>query len=348
MKISKTPSSRINEVDFDNIPFGRVYSDHMYRCDYRDGKWQEGHIQPFGDIKLSPGNAALHYGQSVFEGMKAYRMVNGKVGIFRPLMNFHRINRSAERMCIPQLTEAHFTEALYSLLDLDQAWVPEAAGTSLYIRPFIFATDEYIGIRPSDNYSFMIFTCPVGKYYSNPVKVQIETKYSRAVEGGTGYAKAAGNYGGSLFPAKIAQEKGINQLIWTDAKTHSYVEESGTMNVAFLIGDTLITPSVGDTILSGITRDSVLRIAKDMGMKVEERKVSVQEVVEAAASGILTEAFGMGTAATLAPIQSITHEENEYTLSDVKSWKYAPALLDRLDGIKYGKYEDPYGWMHIL
>ena len=348
MKITKTTSTKINQVDFNNIAFGKVYSDHMYRSDYMGETWKEGHIMPFAGITLSPGNAALHYGQSVFEGMKAYRMKDGKVGIFRPLKNFQRLNRSAERMCIPQITESHFTEALYSLIDLDSAWVPEAPGTSLYIRPFIFATDEYIGIRPSDNYAFMIFTCPVGKYYSNPVKVQIETRYSRAVEGGTGYAKAAGNYGGSLYPAKLAQAKGIHQLIWTDARTHSYIEESGTMNVAFLIGDTLLTPPVGDTILSGITRDSVLTLARDMGMHVEERRVSVEEVIEAAANGQLKEAFGMGTAATIAPVQSITFEEIEYTLPDVNNWKQAPGLLDRLDGIKYGKYEDPYGWMHKL
>jgi branched-chain amino acid aminotransferase len=280
--------------------------------------------------------------------MKAYKMKNGEVGIFRPMMNFKRINRSAERMCIPQLTEAQFTEALYALVELDRAWVPDAMGTSLYIRPFIFATDEYIGIRPSDHYSFMIFTCPVGKYYSNPVRVQIETRYSRAVEGGTGYAKAAGNYGGSLYPAKLAQAKGIHQLIWTDAKTHSYIEESGTMNVAFVLGDTLLTPPLGDTILSGITRDSVLTLARDMGIKVEERRIRVEEVIEAASGGQLTEAFGMGTAATIAPIQSITFEDKEFTLPDPQNWKHAPALLDRLDGIKYGKYDDSHGWMHIL
>jgi branched-chain amino acid aminotransferase len=348
ISITKTQASTIDQVDFENIVFGKVYADHMYRSDFKEGSYSSGRITPFEPIRVSPGNATLHYGQSVFEGMKAYRMQDGKIGIFRPDQNFKRINRSAERMCIPQLTEEHFMRALTTLIDLDRDWVPSAPGTSLYVRPFIFATDEYIGIRPSSNYSFMIFTCPVGKYYSEPVKVQIETKFSRAVEGGTGYAKAAGNYGGSLYPAKLAQEKGINQLVWTDAKTHSYIEESGTMNVAFIINDTLITPPAGDTILRGITRDSVLTLAKDMGIKVEERRVSVAEIVEAAKANQIQEAFGMGTAATIAPIKSITHEDVAYTLSEVKGWKHAPALLDRLDGIKYGKYEDPYGWMYKI
>jgi branched-chain amino acid aminotransferase len=348
IEIEKIAKSGINEVDFSNIPFGRVYSDHMFFCDFKEEQWQTPKIIPYQRIQISPGNATLHYGQSVFEGMKAYRLKNGKVGIFRPDQNFKRLNRSAERMCIPTVSEELFMSGLTTLLELDKHWVPNHPNTSLYIRPFIFATDEYIGIRPSSNYKFMIFTCPVGNYYSAPVKVQIETKFSRAAEGGTGYAKAAGNYGGALYPAKLAQEKGINQLIWTDAKTHEYVEESGTMNVGFIINDILVTPPAGDTILRGITRDSVLTLARDMGMKVEERKVAVKEVIEAAKSGELQEAFGMGTAATIAPIAMIRHNDKDYHLSDNTTWEYAPKLLKTLNDIKHGVIEDKFGWVHIL
>lgn len=346
--IRKVDKSRISEVDFDNIPFGKVYSDHMFVADFKDGKWQNLRIEPYKPLSLSPASSVIHYGQSIFEGLKAYKDKDGNPVIFRPDKNIERMNISAERMCIPHIPEEMFMEAMQQLLELDQDWIPNRKGTALYIRPVAFATDDYIGIRPSSNYKFMIFTCPVGSYYAEPVKVKIEKKYTRSAAGGTGYAKAAGNYAGSLYPAKLAQEKGYHQLVWTDHKEHAYIEESGTMNIMFVIGDKLITPATGDTILKGITRDSVLTLARDWGMNVEERKVSVAEVVEALENGTLKEAFGVGTAATIAHIALIGHEEKDYTLPPVEEREFSNKVLDTLDKIKSGEEADKYGWLFRL
>ena len=258
------------------------------------------------------------------------------------------MNVSADRMCMPYLPEDVFMEGLRSLLKLDRDWIPSSEGSSLYIRPFMFSADEYIGIRPSQDFTFMIINSPVGPYYSTPVKVKIETHFTRAVEGGTGFAKAGGNYGGSLYPAKLAQEKGYHQLIWTDGKEHKYVEESGTMNVMFVFDNTLVTPSLGDSILRGITRDSVLALAKHWGVKVEERRVSVAEVVDGLKSGRLTEAFGAGTAATIAHIELIGYEEKNYYLPPVEKRKFSNRVLQELDGIKRGLIEDSFGWMEVF
>ena len=346
--IRRTANSRIKEVDFANIPFGKVYADHMFVADYKDGQWTNLRIQPYEHLRLSPANSALHYGQSVFEGMKAYKNEEGEVLIFRPEANFERLNKSAERMCIPTLPEDVFMGGLIELLKLDKDWVPSNPNTALYIRPFIFATDEYIGIRASDTYKFIIFTCPVGSYYSEPVRVKIETKYSRAVEGGTGAAKAAGNYAASLFPARKAQQAGYHQLVWTDARSHQFIEESGTMNVMFLIGDTLITSPTSDTILSGITRNSVLTLAREWGYKVEERKVSIKEVLEAIENGSLKEAFGTGTAATIAHIALIGHEDKNYELPPIEGRDLSNRVLKTLDAIKTGRVEDKWNWVYKL
>lgn len=348
IEINKTAKSRIKEIDFTNIPFGKVYSDHMFVADYEGGKWGNFKIRPYEALRLSPANATLHYGQSVFEGMKANKNEAGEVLIFRPEANFRRLNKSAERMCIPQISEEMFMTGLTELLKLDKDWVPNLPNTSLYIRPFIFAADDYIGIRPSDTYKFMIFTCPVGSYYSEPVKVKIEMNYSRAASGGTGAAKAAGNYAGSLYPAMQAHKLGYHQLIWTDALTHQYIEESGTMNVMFLIGDTLLTSPAGDTILAGITRDSVLTLARDWGYKVEERKVSVKEVVEAIENGELKEAFGTGTAATIAHIATIGYEGKDYNLPAVEGREFSNRVFKALDELKTGVTEDKWNWVYKL
>jgi branched-chain amino acid aminotransferase len=344
--IEQVEKSRINQVDFDNIPFGRVFSDHMYVANYKNGEWGEARIVPYQPMQLSPANSAIHYGQSIFEGMKAYRNDKGEILIFRPLDNFRRLNKSAERMCMAQLPEEAFMNGLSELLRLDQDWVPSKPNTALYIRPFMFAMDDYIGIRASDTYQFMIFTCPVGSYYNEPVKVKIETHYSRAVQGGTGAAKAAGNYAASLFPARQAQQQGYHQLVWTDAKTHQYIEESGTMNVMFVIDDTLITTPTSDTILAGITRDSVLTLARDWGIKVEERRISVKEVEEAIQQGRLQEAFGTGTAATIANIAKIGIGEKQYTLPEVNSNNFSKKVFKALDDIKTGRLEDKWGWIY--
>lgn len=348
IQVTKQEPSRLSEVDFKNIPFGKIYSDHMFMADYKNGEWTDLKIVPYSNLSLSPGNSTLHYGQSVFEGLKAYKNADGETLIFRPLDNFRRLNISADRMCIPAIPEEIFMSGLVQLLKLDKDWISGLPGTSLYIRPFIFATDEYIGIRPSDNYKFIIFTCPVGAYYSEPVRVKIETKFSRACEGGTGYAKTSGNYAAALYPARTAQKQGYHQLIWTDAHSHDYIEESGTMNVMFLINDTLITPPAGSSILNGITRDSVLKLAKSWGYKVEERKVSVKEIIEGIKNGSLKEAFGTGTAATIAHIAEIGHGDDNYVLPEVKDRKLSPRLMTELDLIKTGVAEDKFGWNYKL
>ncbi len=348
ISVKKVEKSKISAVDFNNIPFGRIYSDHMFIADYKDGEWTDLRIEPYENLSLAPASSVIHYGQSIFEGLKAYKTKAGQTAIFRPDANAARLNKSAERMCIPQVPEELFMQALRELLKIDSAWIPDKAGNSLYIRPFVFAMDDYIGIKPSDSYRFMIITCPVSSYYTEPVKVKIETKYTRAAAGGTGFAKAAGNYAGALYPAKLAQQQGYHQLIWTDGKDHEFIEESGTMNIMFVINDTLITPEAGSTILKGITRDSVLTMARDWGMKVEERKVSVTEVIDAAKNGTLQEAFGAGTAATIAHIKLIGHEGTDYTLPTIEERKFSNKVLKAMDSIKSGESEDKFGWLTIL
>ena len=345
ISIQKVKQSRLPEVDFSNIPFGKIYTDHMFMADFRDGDWSNLRIVPYGYMPISPATPALHYGQSIFEGMKALKSSSGESLVFRPLDNWNRMNISAERMCMPYVPEELFMDSLSALIDLDRNWIPTAEGSSLYIRPFMFSADEYIGIKASENFTFMIILCPVGAYYSTPVKVRIETHYTRAVEGGTGYAKAGGNYGGAIYPAKLAQDKGYHQLIWTDGKNHEYIEESGTMNVMFVIEDTLVTAPLSDSILAGITRDSVLKLARHWGMKVEERKISVRELVDGLQNGKVKEAFGAGTAATIAHIELIGYEDKDYYLPPIADRKFSNRVLEELDGIKRGTKPDPFGWI---
>ncbi len=337
--------SKLSQVDFSNMEFGKVYSDHMFVADYRDGEWEDFRIEPYDLLSFTPGSAILHYGQSVFEGLKAYKGQKGDILVFRPERNARRLNKSAERLCIPPISEEIFMQGLVELLKVDKDWVPDLANTSLYIRPYIFALDEYIGIRPSDTYKFIIFTCPVGAYYSKPLKVKIETKYSRSVHGGTGYAKAAGNYAGSLYPAMLAQKDGYDQLIWTDGASHKYIEEAGTMNVMFKMDNKLITASTNDTVLSGITRDSVLTIARDWGIEVEERALSVEELVSDLKSGKVEEAFGTGTAATITTIETIGHNGNNYHLPPTDDQSFSTKVLKELNDIRTGKKEDKRGWV---
>jgi branched-chain amino acid aminotransferase len=348
ISIRKVQNSRINEVDFNNIPFGRVYSDHMFIADYEDGQWSDLRIVPYENLSMAPASSVIHYGQSVFEGLKAYKNNKGEAVVFRPEANAKRLNKSAERMCIPEVPEELFLQAMTELLKLDNAWIPNKENTALYIRPFVFAMDDYIGIKPSEKYRFMIITCPVGAYYSEPVRVKIETEFTRAAKGGTGYAKAAGNYAGSLYPAKLAQKQGYHQLVWTDAIEHKYIEESGTMNIMFVINDTLITPEASSTILRGITRDSVLTLARDWGMKVEERRVSINEVIEAAKNGTLKEAFGAGTAATIAHIALIGYDGVDYKLPAIEEREFSNKVLKAMDAIKLGEAEDKFDWIFKL
>ena len=348
IKISKVSKSRLPQLDFHDIPFGKVYADHMFMADYRQGDWSNFRVVPYGHMLVSPATPAIHYGQSIFEGLKAYKNDKGDALVFRPLDNWKRMNISADRMCMPYLPEDIFMEGIETLIRLDRDWIPTAPGSSLYIRPFMFSAEEYIGIRPSLDFTFMIINSPVGPYYATPVKVKIETHYSRAVEGGTGFAKAGGNYGGSLYPAKLAQEQGYHQLIWTDGREHKYIEESGTMNVMFVFDDALVTPALGDSILRGITRDSVLTLARQWGMKVEERKISVEELVSGLKSGRVKEAFGAGTAATIAHIELIGFEGHNYYLPPVETRTFSNKVLNELDVIKRGKKPDTLGWIHTI
>jgi branched-chain amino acid aminotransferase len=345
IEIQRVAHSRLPQVDLKNLPFGMVYTDHMYMVDFRDGEWTNPRILPYGHIPMSPATPAIHYGQAIFEGMKAYAGPNGETMIFRALDNWKRLNISASRMCMPEVPEELFMDGLTSLLEIDKNWIPTAQGSSLYVRPFLFSADEYIGIRPSQNFTFMIIMSPVGAYYANPVKVKVETHYTRAISGGTGYAKAGGNYGGAIYPTKLAQEQGYDQLIWTDGKEHKYIEESGTMNVMFVINDVVLTPALSDSILAGITRDSVLQLARHWGMKVEERKISVSELVDALQNNKLSEAFGVGTAATIAQIETIGHAGKNYTLPPVLNRKFSNRVYQELEQIKRGIAPDPFGWM---
>ena len=337
-------TSAIDRVDFENIAFGNVFSDHVFIMDYENGEWKKGVIQPFGPIKMSPASMVLHYGQAIFEGMKAYRQQDGSVSLFRPTDNIKRFNLSAKRMCMPEVPRDIFMQALVKLVGLDNDWVPSSDDASLYIRPFMFATDSHVGVRASNSYRFMIFTCPVGAYYSKPVCVKVETEYTRAAMGGTGAAKAAGNYAGSLYPTKKAGEKGYDQLLWTDASTHSFIEECGTMNVAFVVEGKLLVPATSDTILDGVTRKSAIQIAKDLGIEVEERIISVEELENAAKEGTLQEAFGLGTAATVSLMCTIGFEGWDFDLPSVDSWSVAPQLRKTLENLRRGVSEDPYGW----
>lgn len=345
IEVERIGRSRLPEIDFNDLPFGKVYTDHMFKADFAGGEWQDFRIVPFGKIAVSPATPAIHYGQSIFEGLKAYRGPSGETLVFRPLDNLRRMNVSAQRMCMPALPEELFMESLGELLSLDREWIPSAPGASLYIRPFMFSADEYIGIRPSLSFTYMVILSPVGFYYSSPVRVKIETHFTRAAQGGTGYAKAGGNYGGSIYPAKIAQEQGYHQLLWTDAREHQYIEESGTMNVMFVIDNMLVTPALSDSILAGITRDSVLQLARSWNMPVEERKVSVREIVGAMEAGRMQEAFGVGTAATIAHIELIGYGGKDYQLPPVGERLFARRIQDELDGIKHGTKPDPFGWI---
>ncbi|MBX2843968.1 MAG: branched-chain amino acid aminotransferase [Flammeovirgaceae bacterium] len=349
IKIQKTNQSRLPEIDFNNIPFGKIYADHMFLAEYQNGQWSDLRIEPFNNLNLSPAISVLHYGQSVFEGLKGFRSPDGKeVLVFRPEENAKRLKDSAKRLCMPEVPEEIFMTGLHKLLDLDRGWVPNVKDSALYIRPFQFAADEYIGLKPSESFKFIIFASPVGAYYSEPVKVKVETEYTRAAQGGTGFAKAAGNYAASMYPAKLAAEQGYHQLLWTDGKEHKFIEESGTMNVLFVINDTLVSIPSSDTILPGITRRSVVQIAKDWGMKVEERPVEVAEIISAIKDGSLKEMFGAGTAATITQIALMAYDGIDYELPAVETREFSNKLHAELTGIQRGLVEDTRGWVYKI
>jgi branched-chain amino acid aminotransferase len=348
ISITKVAKSRLAEIDFNNLPFGKTFSDHMFIADYSDGKWRDFKIVPFGEIGISPAMSSLHYGQAFFEGIKAYKHANGNVSIFRPDKNAERFNLSAQRLCMPELPVDIFLQSIEALVDLDRDWVPSKANHSLYIRPFMFATDPFLGVTPSSTYKYIVLTGPVGPYFSKNLKVKVETFYSRASEGGFGFAKAAGNYGGSMLPGMKATQEGFDQLIWTDSKEHAYIEELGAANIMFMMDGKLITPSTRDTILKGVTRDTVLTLAKSWKIEIEERRISVEEIITGIKEGRITDAFGVGTAATIAHIAEIGYEGELYTLPDPEKRVFSNKVLDVLNELRYGRSVDEQGWNFMV
>ena len=344
-KITKIENSKLSSLNMDHLPFGKYFTDHMLEVDYENGAWGEVTIKPYQPISFDPSLAALHYGQAIFEGVKAYKNKAGEAFIFRPEDNFIRFNISAERMVMPTVPEEIFIEGMKQLVRLDAAWIPDRHDYSLYIRPFMFSTDEAIGVRPGHSYKFMIILSPSGPYYSEPMRIYAEEKYVRAVPGGVGFVKTAGNYGSSLFATAEAKRKGYDQVLWMDAFEHKYVQECGTMNVFFIIGDKAITPSLAEgTILAGVTRDSVMELLNEMGLEVEERRLSIDEIMEAYKKGILREVFGTGTAATISPIKELAYKDFVMKF-DVDSWEIVPKIKSSMSDIKEGNVADRFGWM---
>ena len=343
MKIVKTKNSRLSLIDFTNLHFGKVFSDHMLSCHYKNGAWQTPEILPYGPIPMNPASQVLHYGQSVFEGMKAFKNSNNEVLLFRKEDNFKRLNRSAIRMSIPEIPKNIFINGLDALLSLDSDWCRHEEGYSLYIRPFIFASSECIKASSSKEFTFIIITSPTTTYYPGEVNLVIEQNFTRASKGGVGFAKAAGNYAATFYPTMQANAKGFEQVIWTDSNEHIYIEECGTMNIWFRIGNKLITPELSDTILNGITRNSIITLANDAGIEVEERRILVSDIVEAYNSGELKEVFGSGTAVAVSTITSITFNGNKMTFPVIEN-SFALKLKKEMQAIQKGEAKDLYGW----
>ena len=343
MKVTKTHKSRLKTTDFSNLPFGTVFSDHMLVCNYKSGAWGTPKILPYGPLSMNPGVQVLHYGQSIFEGMKAFKNSNNEILLFRKEANFNRLNKSAVRMSIPPLPKDIFLNGLDKLLALDSEWCKVEEGYSLYIRPFIFASAECVKASSSEEFTFIIITSPTTTYYPGEVNLVIEEHYTRASQGGVGFVKAAGNYAASFYPTKLANAKGFQQVIWLDAKEHKYIEECGTMNIWFRIGDKLITPKLTDSILAGITRDSIMTIAKDFGIDIEEKRVLVSDIIDAYNIGELKEVFGTGTAVAVSLITSITYSKKNMVLPIVED-SFALKLKKKMQAIQKGEVFDEYGW----
>ncbi len=343
--VTKAERSKLNTMSLEDIPFGKYFTDHMLEVDYENGEWKTVEIKPYQPLLLSPSLAALHYGQAIFEGVKAYKNPEGEARIFRPFENFKRFNLSAERMEMPKVPEEIFIEGMKQIVSLDSNWIPGKANHSLYIRPVMFASDEMIGVRPSSNYKFMIILSPTGPYYNKPMRIYVEEKYVRAVEGGVGFAKNAGNYGAAMYPSAEAKRKGYDQVLWTDAIEHKYVQECGTMNVFFIIGNKAITPDLNSgTILSGVTRESVIQLLQDQGITIEERKLSIDEIVKVYKSGELTEVFGTGTAATISMIKELKYKDFVMMFDEAK-WKVGPEIKETMSAIKEGRIDDKHNWL---
>lgn len=343
--INKVDQSKLKEINLENIPFGKYFSDHMLEADYDNGEWKNIEIKPYQPLLLSPSLAALHYGQAIFEGIKAYKDAYGNAFIFRPHDNFLRFNISADRMAMPAVPEDLFMEGMKQLVALDRNWIPNKEDHSLYIRPFMFSSDEMIGVRPSESYKFLIILSPTGPYYNAPMRIYVEEQYVRAVPGGVGYAKAAGNYGAAMYATALAKKRGYDQVLWTDAFEHKYVQEIGTMNVIFIIGDKAITPTLDQgTILAGVTRNSAMKLLEEAGFTMEERLLSIDELIDAYKAGELKEVFGTGTAATITLIRELRYKDFVMNF-DTDKWTTAPTIKKWLTDIREGRREDKYGWM---
>ncbi|WP_124980562.1 branched-chain amino acid aminotransferase [Nonlabens xiamenensis] len=341
--IEKVKTSKINSINFDQLTFGKTFTDHMLECTWRDGGWQEVQIKPYGPIQVEPSCKVFHYGQAIFEGMKAFKDASGDVFLFRPEDNWLRFNASAKRLAMPEVPEEVFMDGLKKLIQLDEQWVRYGEGLSLYLRPFMIASENGVAAAPATEYKFMIVMSPAFAYYTGDVRVVIASQFSRAADGGVGYAKAAGNYAASFYPNNLALEEGYQQIIWTDAASHQYLEEAGTMNIFVRFGDTLVTAPHNDRILNGVTRRSIIQLAKDHGIKMEERRISVSELVEGAKDGSLKEIFGTGTAAVIVPIKGFKSEEFTCELP-VLDQPYAKTLKEALKDIQYNRADDPHGW----
>jgi branched-chain amino acid aminotransferase len=345
IQITKIKHSKIHATDFNDLPFGKYFSDHMLEANYVDGNWESVSIKPYQPLIIEPSLVALHYGQAIFEGIKAYKNKNGDAFIFRPYDNFKRFNLSAERMQMPIVPEEIFIEGMRMLIEIDKNWIPAKEDYSLYIRPLMIATDTSIGVHASDTYKFLILLSPTGPYYANPMKIYVEEKYSRAAPGGVGFAKNAGNYGGSMYPTAIAKQQGYDQVLWTDCVEHKWLQEVGTMNVFFIIGNKAITPSLDEgTILDGVTRNTVINILTDMGFTIEERKINIDEVIDAYKQKKLAEVFGTGTAATISPIKELKYRDFVMHF-DTQTWTTAPQVKKILAEIRDGEREDKHNWL---
>jgi branched-chain amino acid aminotransferase len=347
LSIEKSSVSRIKSVDWNNLAFGAIPTDHVFASNFTNNEWQNARIEPYAPLVISPLAHCFHYGQTIFEGMKAFRMDDGNISVFRPLDNFKRMVRSAERICMPMISEEMFFEGLNTLLKMDHEWVPKNPDSSLYIRPFVIATEEKLGVKISDEYLFMIIAAPSGKYFSAPLRLKVETEFVRTSEGGVGYAKCGGNYAASYYPAKKAREAGFDQVIWTDCKNHEYIEESGVMNIMLVVEDMLLTPELSTAILEGITRDSILTLAKEYGLKTVERKIRVSELQEWLSKGLVKEVFGAGTAAVVSPVKEIAIGDATYPIP-VEKESFMFWAKRALEEIRRGVREDKYGWNYVV
>jgi branched-chain amino acid aminotransferase len=350
IKVTRTNDPK-PRPDPDSLGFGNYFTDHMFIMDWADNEWKNHRIVPYEDLRISPANMVFHYALTTFEGLKAYKTKNGDVNLFRPLMNMERLNRSNERMTLACFDPGEAMQALKALLKTDLDWIPDRPGTAMYIRPFVIAGDSYLGVRPSKTFQFYIILSPVGSYYSeglNPTKIYVEKKYVRSVKGGTGEVKTGGNYAASMLAQIEAKKKGFSQVLWIDGVERKYVEEVGTSNVFFVIDDEVVTPELSGSILPGITRDSVIRLLKKKGIKVTERRISIDEIFEVGKRGSLTEAFATGTAAVISPIGVLATDEKSIVINNEDIGELSQMLYDTLTGIQYGEIPDEFGWIEKL